>query len=328
MSASPVDEPERYELAQAVRYAERQRPESGRVGTDAAPDTEAVRFRTWLDSGTPGTTVKEYVPATADQPAEVMVAVEGLLGVHGVLPTPYSTLARQRLRQRDVTLRTWLDLFQHRLLSLKVRAWEKPRLEAVSQLPGTTHLRAFAGIDDGTTAAHDEFWTQHVGVFSRPIRTADDIRQVLQAQLGTPVVVVPLSPKRLYLDDGQRCRLPREEDIESPFVLNGTAPLGRSVLEVQHHLQIELGPLSYEQFQRMQPGGCDWPRVQELVWSTIGLEQEVTLRFWLQANEVPQLVLNPDESDGPRLGRNVWLASHGVAKPVGDVMATVPLPDA
>ena len=321
-------EPELYELGQAVRFAERLRPDLGRIGTDASPDLEAVRFRTWLDSGIPGCTVKEFHPTTTDQPAELIVAVEGLLGVHGVLPLPYTTLVRQRVRKRDITLRSWLDLFHHRLLSLRVRAWEKSRLEQTETRPGTTHLRAFAGIDDATEAAHEEIWTQHVDVFSKPVRTIDGIRQVLQVQLGTTVEVLPLTAKRLYLKSDQRCQLPMAVDFESQLILNGAVPLGRSVLEVQHQIQIELGPLKYEQFHRMQPGGTDWPKVQQCVWSTVGLEYEVTLRFWLRPEDVPESRLNPSEIDGPRLGRNVWLSSHGVAQPVGDVMATVPLPDA
>jgi type VI secretion system protein ImpH len=328
MSRSPEDEPELYELAQAVRYAERQHPDRGRIGTDTSPDAEAVRFRSWLDSGSSDCPVKEYEPATADQPAELTVAVEGLLGPHGVLPPPYSTLARQRLRQRDVTMRNWLDVFQHRLLSFRVRAWEKPRLEVVEDRPGTPHLRAFVGLDNATNAAADELRTRHAGVFRRTIRTADQIREVLQAQLGLPVEVVQLAPKRLYLDGDQRCRLPVASDIDSPLVLNGTSPLGRSVLEVQHQLHIKLGPMDYAQFQRYQLGGSDWPRVKELVWTTVGLEFEVTLQFWLQAEEVPESRLERDEGVALCLGRNVWLAAHGAAAPVGDVTVTIPMPDA
>jgi hypothetical protein len=38
----------------------------------------------------------------------------------------------------------------------------------------------------------------------------------------------------------------------------------------------------------------------------------------LAADAVPPLALDPDEIDGPRLGRTAWVSSHGVAGPAAD----------
>ena len=51
----------------------------------------------------------------------------GTTGPQGPLPHFYTTLILSRLRSGDKTLRDFLDLFHHRMLSFFYQAWEKYR---------------------------------------------------------------------------------------------------------------------------------------------------------------------------------------------------------
>ncbi len=63
------------------------------------------------------------------------VACLGLFGPSGSLPDHYTSLVIQRLRQHDFALRDFLDLFNHRTISLFYRAWEKYRFTIAYERP-------------------------------------------------------------------------------------------------------------------------------------------------------------------------------------------------
>jgi type VI secretion system protein ImpH len=152
----------RFDFFQAVRLLEcaareASRAESGRpqspVGQDGAPRQEAVRFRALASHSFPTGAISEIRPATKPRPAvapmateqnaptsavpplsapsgppEMVTAFLGLTGPSGVLPRHYTTLLIERTRAKDYALRDFLDVFNHRAISLFYRAWQKYRL--------------------------------------------------------------------------------------------------------------------------------------------------------------------------------------------------------
>lgn len=121
-----------FDFFQAVRLLERSQPGRKPIGRDHAPEDEIARFRPHLSLAYPPSQIVEFAPP-ADERANPLVTVTffGLYGVTGVLPVHYTQMLLDLVR--DVrgperrSLRDWLDLFNHRAISLFYRAWEKYR---------------------------------------------------------------------------------------------------------------------------------------------------------------------------------------------------------
>ena len=120
-----------FDFFQAVRVLARLDPHRP-VGQAGPPRNKVVRFRAHLSLTFPASAVDEIVPPTRNLPAPLMtVTFFGLTGPSGVLPRHYTEhLIRQEREGKGTekhAFRAWLDLFNHRLISLFYRAWEKYR---------------------------------------------------------------------------------------------------------------------------------------------------------------------------------------------------------
>ena len=121
-----------FDFFQAVRVLEKLAPKRAPVGLDGAPGEEVARFRAHLSMAFPPSQIVALDPAGEERSNPLLtVTFLGLYGPSGVLPTHYTQLLMDI--QRDVrgperrSLRDWLDLFNHRFISLFYRAWEKYR---------------------------------------------------------------------------------------------------------------------------------------------------------------------------------------------------------
>jgi len=52
---------------------------------------------------------------------EVHVNFMGIAGIQGPLPLPYTEILMSRMRQKDMAFRDFLDIFNHRLVSVFTR---------------------------------------------------------------------------------------------------------------------------------------------------------------------------------------------------------------
>jgi len=125
-------EPHCFDFFQALRLLERFRPEKKPVGQFTHPETEVARFRAHPSLAFPASQIQE-AEWPEDGPVELTVNFMGLIGPEGVLPNPYTSLIIERQREGDNTLRDFLDIFNHRMISLFYRAWRKYRFDVASE---------------------------------------------------------------------------------------------------------------------------------------------------------------------------------------------------
>ena len=327
--------PGKFDFFQAVRLLERLAVTDWQsaVGGDTAPEREAVHFRVLPALRFAEGPVAKASPATDDNPPELTVTFGGLTGPDGILPQHYTALLLARQRLKDTTLRDWLDLFHHRLLSLLMRAWEKNRWAAVVDRrrvegkPGDDAITAagFAIAGFGTPGLRDRIGLPddaavfYAGFLSRQPRPASGLEQILGEYFGWPVAVEQLCGQWLYLDAENKAEMPTATSPGKNMSLGRDVVIGRRVWDVQGKVRVVVGPVDGAAFRSLLPGGDAREPLSEWVRLYLGPEFDAEVQVVLAPDAVPWTSLEYDEMNGPKLGLNTWVRAHNFGRPVGDV---------
>jgi type VI secretion system protein ImpH len=341
-----------FDFFQAVRVLEKLAPKRAPVGLDGAPGEEVARFRAHLSMAFPPSQIVALEPAGEERPNPLLtVTFLGLYGPSGVLPTHYTQLLMDI--QRDVrgperrSLRDWLDLFNHRFISLFYRAWEKYRFhlqyergEAFRRDADTFTLGLRSVMGFGTQghahrlsvrsaeaarrapewdAEKDELPTlariddlallHYAGFFAQRPRNATNLRTLLADYFRLPVEVRQFQGQWLAIPASGQTRL-------GEFgALGVDAIAGERVWDVQSRFRVRIGPLSYAQFEDLLPDPAPVAErksfflVAQLARLFAGSEFDFDIQLVLAAAAVPQAQLTDRAGAGPRLGWTVWLIS-------------------
>ncbi|MEZ4525323.1 MAG: type VI secretion system baseplate subunit TssG, partial [Desulfobacterales bacterium] len=119
----------RFDFYQAVRLLEMLHPDRQAVGETADTQKESLRFCSSVDLDFPASDVCAISQNGSDaSPIRMEVSFMGLAGHHGVLPPPYTELIQERVRKKDTALRDFLDMFNHRFISLLYRVRKMNRI--------------------------------------------------------------------------------------------------------------------------------------------------------------------------------------------------------
>jgi type VI secretion system protein ImpH len=321
----------RFDFFQAVRVLERLYPHRQPVGGDASPADEVVRFCARLSLSFPPSAIHEIRRAEdGAAPAQMTVAFMGLTGPLGVLPRHYTELLLERMRHKDRTLRDFLDLFNHRLVSLFYRAWEKYRFpmayeRAVAQQQEddrfTRYLFALIGLGTrglrGRLEVEDKALLFYAGLLAQQPRSASALAGLLQDYFGVPVAVTQYIGQWLPLAEANRSRLGPEEANNA---LGVSTVAGDRVWDQQARFRLCLGPLTLAEFRQFLPSGrAFWPLV-ELGRFFAGLACDFEVQLILTAADIPWCRLGGTGEDAPRLGWSAWLKTRECTRHAADAI--------
>ena len=348
LSDELLREPYRFDFFQAVRLLERllrapaRRPRHP-AGRDRSADDDLVRFRSLPSLSFPAsavTAIRRPAAAEPDEPPpppEMSVAFLGLAGPQGVLPRHYTALLLERVRDKDYSLRDLLDLFNHRLVSLFYRAWQKYRLpfayeRAALDGPGevdacTQALYCLVGLGTrglrGRLGVEDEAFVYYGGHFAHWPRSAVALEAVLADYFGVPVRAEQLHGQWLRLGPEDRSLMPGPECPEGRNCQLGMNVIaGERVWDVQSKFRLRVGPLTYAQFRSLMPNGDALRPLAQMARTYVGLEFDFDVQLVLRAAEVPWCRLGPGE-DAPHLGWNTWMRSGEFTRDVADAVFCV-----
>ena len=356
-------EPYRFDFVPAVRqvyrYALNRRLEEQRVGWDNFPDQEIVRFRVSSTLRHTSCQVLSVKPAENGPAYELTIPFLGLVGAQGVLPRHYSRMLLSRIKVNDYAMRDFFDLFHHRIVSCFFRASIKYRLPAVREMatmeesteddPITNVIRCLVGFGESSLRNRlpfsDDACLFYGGQFSRRVPTAVGLESMLGEFLGARTKIMQFQFEWLYIDSAEQTVLTAESDA----ILGLNTVIGDRVPSYQNRFRIQLGPLSWSEFESFLPDEDteqgpkgESPRAPEelppgdkaaaatpdrsdrleqigrFVKTYVGIGFDFDLQLTLSWDEIPKLELGKDGLG--MLGWNSWVTSDTTRGLVDDAV--------
>lgn len=304
LSARLRREPQAFELLQALLLLERERPQATPLGSGSVPGAEALRLRGPLTPLFAASQVQSLEDGDDGRPL-LSTPVFGLGGPDGPLPYAYQEWLQQQARQKDHAPAEFLDLFQHRLLSLLYRTLRKHRIalgfDAPQSTPVHDQLRAFAGLlpkglrerqalpDAAILARSTLFAGGRCSLAGFAAIVRHHFRLPVQAEAYQGAWRPIPTASRSVLGHGRRnLRLGRD------------AVAGTRVWDEHAGIRLILGPLEPEQAEPFLPGGEAHRQLAGLAALYFGPDLDCALRLLVKGSRPLAL----DRRAPPRLNWN------------------------
>ena len=312
----------RFEFIQAVRLFRRIWRDRAPVGFDSDPRGEVVRFHSDLSSTFSASDVRDAEPPQEDRPGKLTVSFLGVAtpGLYGALPRRYAEELRYQARSKNTAPIDFLDVFNHRMVSLFYRASEKSRLALAYESGSSAFARAFYAVLGlgtqglrGRLEIDDRALVARAGLLSmRPI-SASALAGVIRSTFGAPVEIVQFVPQRYRIepDDQNRLGLSNSRLGEDLYV-------GSEITLVQSKFRVRLGPLTRKAYDEFLPDRPAFRSLMEVVRLAVAEGMDFDLQLVLRAEDVTPLRLGGPDESATRLGWTSWLTTRPFTAPADD----------
>jgi type VI secretion system protein ImpH len=338
-----------FDFFQAVRILQHLDRRRIPVGFAGPPRAEVVRFRAHCSLSFPPSSIHDVLRETPERTFPVMIqAFMGLTGPSGVLPRHYTDLLFRLERETTErnpekhAFRDWFDLFNHRLVSLFYRAWEKYRVflpyeRGESHRPDpdlfTGSLFSLVGlgvpplrnrlrvaireaVDEGESRERvlrrieNLALLRYSGLLAQQTRSAVGLEAILQDFFQLPVKVHQFQGQWLRLEPSNQSRL---GELDGNNELGLSTVVGERVWDIQSKFRIRLGAMGYDQFLDFLPDRTAVPErkalylLVHLVRLYVGAALDFDVQLVLAGADVPECQFADGLGFGARLGWNTWL---------------------
>lgn len=303
--------PWEFSFFQVMRWLHRMEPDRGMVGRFSPPRREVARFHAHAMMAFPASEIQS-LEWKDDQPISMTVNFMGMFGPLGVLPTYYTEYIRARLRAKDTTLAAFLDIFNHRLISLFYQAWERYRFyiayERGEKDRMSRYLLGLIGM--GTKGlqkrlqVRDDVMLFFSGLLSLTPRSTMGLEQLLGDYFDVPVHVEQFAGAWFPLARTSQCQFDRGDSYSEQLGVG--AIVGDEVWDPQSGIRVRIGPLTLRQYLDFLPDGQAFQPLESLVRFYTNGELSFEVQLVMKREETPGCCLGDRGEGGPRLGWVTW----------------------
>ena len=311
--------PSRFNFYRAVQLIEGTRPDAVPVGEIGPAKREALRFVHDPSFAFHASDVSAVRPQVVRDGVSFVEIESTFFGLFGTASPLAAYISEEILHAEDVddhSLRAFYDVFHHRLLSLLFRAWKKNRFASGFRADATDvftrRAMAFVGVDaramprEGLGALELLAIAPLLSIRTRPARSLQIILERMVP--GTVIGVESFVARRVKLAPDQVMRLGKQSSS-----LGVDTTLGSSVIDRSGRFRVAVGPVDYETFDKLMPGGQRHPLLRNVIHQFSRGVLEAECQITLAAEEVPRLQLGM--SRGSKLGVTTTLRGR-VTEPI------------
>lgn len=285
-------------------------------GQGADPTKEIVHFRSAVKLDFPASDIAEVkrskdIPRREQPkaPAEMTVNFLGLAGGLGALDIPSTELVLERTSHNDKALKDFLDIFNHRLVSLLYRIRKHHRVGLGSATPGddqvARYLYSLIGMGtprlQGRMHLRDRALLYYAGILAQQPRSMAGLKRILTDYFQVEVETTQFVGKWCDLEQDQWTRI-GESGANQRLGLDPVV-LGTQVWDQHARFEVQLGPLGLEDFESFLPTESRFSVLCDLVRFYVKDEFEFNVKLILKVEEIPTVEL----SSQPALSWTSWL---------------------
>ena len=308
-------QPWSYGFFMAMRLIECSHADKPRLGTSRRLSDDPVRLSQDVAMSFESATLTGFEPGTNEQPDRLAQRFFGLLGPQGPMPLHFTEFVMERrTRHHDLTFECFLNIFNHRMLSLFYRAWANNEPTVSLDRPEsdrfTDYVASLQGLGMVSLQQRDSIPDQikyhFCGHFAGLTKTQEGLEAVITGYFGVPCTINEFI--------GHWGDIPAEDRFCLGFdpataTLGRSAILGTSVWSAGHTLQLCLGPLSFSDYCSFLPGSKRLEQLATVVRNYVGDEFGWNVRLVLKQSEVPLFRLDGSYHLGWTcyMGERTWL---------------------
>lgn len=301
-----------------IRLLENQNRDLPRIGYAGAPALEPVRFGqipalSYNDRKIHSIT--KSAPA-GQEVLNITVTFFGLSGPNGPLPLEITDYIYHRsLNNTDPVIRRFLDIINHRFLTLYCRAFSMYEVSMAFDRKNSVLLNTFLSLNHLVsrikTALPPSAPLSRSVIMIRESRGKNGLESLLKNHFGNRIRVRDFIEKSHPIPREVRMKL-GDPDTS---VLGLNAQIGTRYRTITQDLCIEIGPLSYRESFLYMPDSQYFREMHELIGMYLKKHLSVSLELHIDSGTIPGLRL-----DGSRA---LGLGAHLRSRPVPGTMSLV-----
>lgn len=331
---SPLDElfnsPQSFDFFQAVRLLGRYLENSADTSGVGVNYFDHIKFCSVAKSSFPINyihSIKKDFKSTHNESAviyKLYVTFLGLTGPSGVMPESYTEYVIKHTHGNHRVLQDFFDIFNHKIIELLYRVWERNQIVAVYERQKKESLEldlysktllSLAGLGQSSLqnkmSTSDEVIQYYSSLFSHRVHSAKCLESMLSEQFQLPVKVLQFQPEWLTLADEDRSLIVSNHYLAKSYNKLGINTIVGSQYEsAQSKFRIYIGPINYEQFKLLSPNGEVIKSLHEITRLYVRSELHYDIQVELLAAEIPLCRLS--YKNGTQLGWNTWLQSNSL----------------